>query len=67
MKTPRNKSKRAVRRGERHGYITEGSMRKELALSKKHVEELEDENESIREENEALSEMLNEIKMIIDV
>jgi len=67
MKTPRNKTKRAVRRGERHGYTTEGKMRKELALSKKYVEELEDENDSIREENDAMSEMLNEIKMIIDV
>jgi hypothetical protein len=67
MKAPRNKTKRATKRGERHGYATEGSMRKELALAKKHIEELEDENESIREENDAMSEMLNEIKMIIDV
>ena len=34
MKTRRTKSKRAVKRGERHGYYTEGKMRREVEESK---------------------------------
>ena len=40
MKVKRAKSKRNIRRGERHGYRTEGKMRKEIGLAKQHKKEL---------------------------
>lgn len=40
MKAIRKKSKRAVKRGERHGYWTEGKMRKEHDLAQAHQKEI---------------------------
>ncbi len=43
MKIRKNKSKRSVKRGERHGYLTEGKMRKEVILSKQTKKEIMEE------------------------
>lgn len=40
MRAVRKKSKRAIKRGERHGYFTEGKMRKEHDLAKSHEKEM---------------------------
>jgi len=46
MKNKRAKSRRNIQRGERHGYFTEGKMRKEISESKAIKKEVEKEIES---------------------